>query len=83
MTHEELVKKIWDILCGKIIEEVPAQPADPEENLFRKGYISSLQLLDLVIELEGAFRIKIPHYEVSPENFETLNRLASYISKKL
>jgi acyl carrier protein len=40
-------------------------------------------MLDLVQSLETAFKISIPHYEVSPENFETLSRLAEYVGGKL
>jgi len=83
MTHDELIKKISDILRDKIIEEPPDSEIGPDENLFTKGYVSSLQLLDLVVHLETAFKISIPHYDVSPENFETLNRLANYIQTKI
>jgi methoxymalonate biosynthesis acyl carrier protein len=83
MTQEEIVKSLSDILREKIIEEPPPNDIEPDVNVFTKGYISSLQLLDLVVCLEKAFSIAIPHYDVSPENFETLNRLAKYIGGRI
>jgi len=82
MTREELIRKIEAILVENIIDEPPPGPIDADENIIEKGYISSLQMLDLVQLLEAAFEISIPHYEVSPENFETLNRLADYLTRK-
>lgn len=83
MTDDELIAKIEKILIEKIVEEPPDGAIGPDENLFTKGYVSSLQLLDLVVHLEEAFSVSIPHYEVSPENFETLGRLASYLRTKI
>ncbi len=83
MPGNELIKKITDLFHTDILEDPPEERLEPDENLFEKGYISSLEILELVEAIEAEFKISIPHYEVSPENFETIRRIANYLQGKL
>ncbi len=82
MTADELIEKITGLFHDEILDDPPDRRLDPDENLFEKGYISSLEILELVEAVEAEFKIAIPHYEVSPENFETIRRIAGYVHGK-
>ncbi|MCB9475609.1 MAG: acyl carrier protein [Deltaproteobacteria bacterium] len=77
-----LIDRLREILVASVMDRPPAAPIEPDDDLIAKGHIASLQMLDLVEALEKEFSIRIPHYEVAPENFETLRRMADYIAKK-
>jgi len=52
------------------------------DDLFAKGVLSSLEILDLVITFEDNFGVKIPAYEVVEQNFGSLDAMASYLTSK-
>jgi acyl carrier protein len=52
------------------------------EALLESGIIDSLGVLDLVAFMEESFAITILDEELSPENFQTIERLASFIERK-
>ena len=54
-----------------------------DESLFDLGLIDSLGIMTLVSELESRFRIRVPEVDLLPDNFDTLNAIASYVNKGL
>ncbi len=79
----DLIARITGLLTTKVLDEPPDEPIGPDDNLFQKGYISSLEILELVENIEEEFGLAIPHYDVSPENFETVRRIAAYLLERL
>ena len=55
---------------------------DPSLNLFENGYISSLDILDIICFIEETFNIAIGDDELGMDNFSTIDRMVSYIEKK-
>ncbi len=53
----------------------------PDQDLFEGLGIDSLQALDLLSDLEGAFRIEIPDWEV--QGVTTLRGLAEVVERRL
>jgi acyl carrier protein len=54
-----------------------------EDRLLGEGIIDSLGVLDIVGYLENEFRITISDDDLTPENFETIDRLAAFVERKL
>jgi acyl carrier protein len=52
------------------------------DDMFALGVLSSLEILDLVVQLEDNFGIKIPHFEVVEQNFASLDAMAAYLQEK-
>jgi len=52
------------------------------ENWLENGLIDSLGILDLVHFLEQNFSLQISDDELLPENFESLNAVCSFVSRK-
>jgi len=50
-----------------------------EDNLLLDGMIDSLGMLRLVAFVEQTFKIQIPYEDITIENFNTVNRLATYL----
>lgn len=51
-------------------------------SFLREGIIDSLGVLELVTFAGGKFGISVEPTEVTPENFDSVSRLASYIRRK-
>jgi acyl carrier protein len=52
-------------------------------SLLEKGIIDSTGVLELVSFLEDRFAISVEDEELVPANFDSLSRLAAYVSKKM
>lgn len=55
-----------------------------DDTLFMEnGIIDSTGILELVMFLESTYKISVATDEMLPENFDSINRLAFYVAKKL
>ena len=53
-----------------------------DESFLENGIVDSTGILELVFFVEDRFGIQIDTSEVLPENFDSINCLASYIRRK-
>ena len=53
-----------------------------DEPLLENGILDSLGMLDLVTYLEEEFGISVDDEELVPDNFQTIERLAAFVSQK-
>lgn len=53
-----------------------------DESFLENGVVDSTGILELVFFVEDQFEIQIDTSEVLPENFDSVNCLASYIRRK-
>ena len=45
------------------------------------GLIDSMAIVDLIIDLENVFNVRIPASEVQPDDFDTARRIAATIDR--
>ena len=64
------------------IEEIAFSTVTVEESLWESGVLDSITIVELSAEIEDEYDIEIPFDEIIEENFETLERLISYIKRK-
>ena len=48
-----------------------------------EGIIDSLGILELVMFVEQEFGVKVADEDVTPENFDSVNKLVNYVQRKL
>lgn len=54
---------------------------DPDESLLETGIIDSMVMVGLIAFIEERFGFRVEEDDMVPENFETLNRIARYVSR--
>jgi len=74
MTTEERILTVLKQVAQKPV------PTDPEESLFESGVLDSFALPDMVSALEKEFGITVPDSDLNPRKFDSLARIADYIS---
>ncbi|MDP8223437.1 MAG: phosphopantetheine-binding protein [Candidatus Lernaella stagnicola] len=78
--------RLQDRLRAIIAEQIKPDDDLPnfadDEDMFVLGVLSSLEILDLVVSLEDTFGIKVPHFEVVEQNFNSLDAMAAYLEGK-
>lgn len=68
----------------KVLQNIKGTDIHPGENdsLFESGLLDSFALTDFVAGLEEEFDMTIPDSDLSARKFDTIRRVASYISAK-
>jgi acyl carrier protein len=62
--------------------------SDPAElkndtSLVGAGYVDSTGMLEIIAFLESEYGVKISDEETTPENLETIDRIASFVQRKV
>ena len=68
----------------KVLQEMKGTTINPgpDESLFESGLLDSFALTDFVSGLEDEFAINIPDSDLSARKFDTIRRVAAYVSSK-
>lgn len=53
-----------------------------ELSLLDQGIVDSTGVLEVVTFLEGEFHIKVADDEITPDNLDTIGRIARYVARK-
>ncbi len=77
------LKSLEKFLLSDIASDLGKKTLDPDENLLEQSIIDSLGILKLVTFLEEAFGIQVIDEDIVPENFQSLNSMASFVEQKI
>ena len=68
-------------LVAKVIRENTGRELDPAptEPLISSGYLDSLSMVQLIIEMQESFAVQLAVEDLSADNFETVRAIASLI----
>jgi len=53
-----------------------------DDDLFGKGYVSSLFAMELVLFVEREFRLTVENTDLDPDNFRSVDAIAALITRK-
>lgn len=78
----EIEEKIKKFLIENFVLSEQLDELGFDESFLENGVVDSTGILELVFFVEDQFGIQIDTSEVLPENFDTVNCLASFIRRK-
>lgn len=77
-TYEEIVQMV-----KAEVENIAGAPvADPNEEIFKSGYLDSLNILHIITFLEATFAVEIDPFSVNLDTLGSLNKIAEFIHAK-
>jgi acyl carrier protein len=82
MTQEEIRSKVHQFIRKNFLFDDTTTLTD-EQSLLGSGVVDSTGILELISFLEDTCRIKFEDSELVADNFDTVNRIASFVAKKL
>ena len=53
-----------------------------EDSFFEKGIVDSTGILSIISFVEERFNISVADAEITPENFDSINRITAYAERK-
>lgn len=74
----EIIKRIQPL-----VEEITFKSVESSEALYTSNLIDSMGTVDLAMMLEEEFDIKIDTRDIIESNFDSIDKLAIYISKRI
>ena len=75
-----MLKKLKSYIFQELIFTDDPENFGNDDNLLEAG-LDSMGIMRLVIFIEDEIGVSLPDDELEPENLETLNKLASWISR--
>ncbi len=66
-----------------LVEEITFKSVTPDEPLYTSNLIDSMGTVDLAMMLEEEFNIKIDTRDIIESNFDSLEKLAVYITTRI
>jgi len=78
----ELKKQVRDFVTANFYVADPASLED-RTSLLDHGIIDSTGVLEVIMFVESTFGITVEDSEMLPENLDSIERIAAFVSKKL
>lgn len=79
----EIKTQLRDYIAQNLLFSENGFPHDDEASFLEEGIVDSMGVMELVAFTEETFRIAIQDHEITPDNFDSINQLAGYISTKM
>jgi acyl carrier protein len=79
MTRTEQIR---DFLADSFLYNPDGFPLDDEDSLMANGVIDSTGILELTQFVEETFGLEVLDEEITPENFDSVNRIDQYVQRK-
>ncbi|MDP2965670.1 MAG: acyl carrier protein [Pelolinea sp.] len=78
MEKAEIIKLIGSKIASEILKQ-PEKVITPDEPLISSGLIDSFSLVDLALQVEELFGVRIEDFELNVDTFDNLNQLAEIV----
>ncbi len=82
MNKNEVIQLIGSRISTEILK-IPEKIITADEPLISSGLIDSFSLVDLALQVEELFGVRIEDFELTVDTFDTLNQLADIIFSRL
>ena len=82
MEKSEIIKLIGTKISSEILKQ-PDKVLLPDEPLISSGLIDSFSLVDLALQVEDLFGVRIEDYELNVDTFDNLNQLAEIVVNRM
>jgi acyl carrier protein len=82
LDDQDLENKIRDFITRNLMFSEDPYPLPNEASFLQNGVIDSLGVVELVTFAGQEFGIQVGPTEITPENFDSVARLAAYIRRK-
>ena len=66
-----------------VIEESTGASVDDDTMLFDEEILDSMSILFLISSIESQYDVELPPDEVIQSNYESVERIANYVSEKM
>jgi len=81
VSEHEIKERLKAFILEVFFMTDPAQLTD-DVSLIDSGIVDSTGILDIILFIEGEYGISVGDQEATPENLETIARIAAFVQRK-
>lgn len=81
-SNMNIESRIREYLATNLLFNSQGFPYPDDASLLREGIVDSIGVMELVSFVQAAFQIGVDQAEVTPENFDSVARLAAFVRRK-
>ena len=79
----EIEAKIRTYIAHNLLFSDNGFTYNDDDSFLQEGIIDSIGVLELVLFVEETFDLIVPDFEITPDNFDSVNKLTNFIRRKL
>jgi acyl carrier protein len=83
MTADEIRQTIRSFILENYLRGAPPSDLADDASLERSHIVDSARVLDLILHIEEVFGFEVQNEDAVPDNFDTVDNIVAYISRKL
>lgn len=78
-----IIDEVKEYIVRRILVGASDGHLAPDESFLQRGILNSTGVLDLVNFIETRYRFQCQDDEITPDNLDSLNKIAAYVQQKL
>ena len=78
----EIKEKLKDYIARNLLFSDNGFKYDDDASFLEEGIVDSIGVLELVAFVDETYGFEVEDHEVTPDNFDSVNKLATYIRSK-
>lgn len=78
----EIESKIREYISSNILFSDNGYPYPDDASFLREGIVDSVGVLELVSFIEEQMKVKVLDQEITPDNFDSVQKLAAFVRSK-
>jgi acyl carrier protein len=83
LDHSSVAPELREFLARNFLFTDQGLSCGDDASLLAEGVIDSLGIIEVVAFVEKRFAIKVADQELLPDNFDSVNKLTAFITRKL
>jgi acyl carrier protein len=81
-TNMHIESKIKEYIATNLLFSAGGFAYPDDASFLREGIIDSIGVMELVSFVQSTFKLEVDQAEVTPENFDSVARLAAFVRRK-
>ncbi len=78
----EINTKVRDFIAHNLLFSDNGFGYDDNDSFLQEGIVDSVGVMDLVSFVEETFAVTVDDHEITPDNFDSVNKVAQYVRSK-
>lgn len=83
MANSDIQSQIKQYIAKNILFSDSGFAYSDDASFLEEGIVDSLGIMDLVLFIEQSFGLSVDDEDLIPDNFDSVNKLARYIQRRL